>query len=334
MNIAFFDVQDWENKKYQNPFRSHKIKIYSNSLTESNVSQVSDCQILSVFVYSKVDKSVLNKLPNLKYIVTRSMGFDHIDLSECKKRGIKVSTTPHYGDNSVAEHTFALILNLSRNISKAYIRNLNENHNIEGLKGFDLKGKNIGIIGLGRIGSKVAQIAHGFEMNILVFDRNKDKKLAKSLGLKYVNLENLLKNSDIVTLHVPYCSQNHHLISRKELSLMKPSALLINTSRGPVVDTEALKNALNKNKIAGAGIDVIEGEDLIRDERELIHDISKLNIQKIQQLALDHRLIKNEKVVFTPHIAFYTEEAVNKISEITIENIQSFIKNKPINLVK
>jgi len=334
MNIAFFDVQDWEMEILKKDFSGHKLRFFLHSLTLENAFEVIDCSIISTSIYSKLSKELLDRLPNLKFITTRSMGIDHIDLVECKKRGIKVSYAPHYGDNSVAEHAFGLMLSLSKNIHRAYVRTLNENHQIEGLRGFDLKGKTLGVIGVGRIGSKVIQIARGFEMKVIANTRTPDKKLAKKLGFSYTSLNELLKKSDIITLHVPYCKENHHLINSSTLKLMKPSAILINTSRGAVVDTKSLLIALKNNKLAGAGLDVIEGEDLIREERELLHDTKKLNVQKLQQLALDHRIIRNEKVVFTPHIAFYTEEAIRRIIDVTIENIQSFIKKKPINLVK
>ncbi len=334
MKIAFFEIHDWEIDELKKALKGHDLKFFPEALTLENVNQVRDSDIVSIFIYSKINSDVLSKIPNLKYITTRSMGFDHIDLKACNKKGIKVSNTPHYGDNSVAEHAFGLMLSLSRNIHKAYIRNLNENHSIEGLQGFDLKGKTLGVLGVGRIGSKVIQIAKGFEMNVIASDYHHDNRFAKKLGFRYVSMPALLKSSDIVTIHVPYFPENHHLINRKTISLMKKSAFLINTSRGAIVDTSALMDALKNGKIAGAGIDVIEGEELIKEEKELLHEPRRLNIRKIHQLALDHRIIKNEKVVFTPHIAFYSKEAVQRILDITIENITSFTKKRPINLVK
>jgi len=333
MNIAFFEIQDWEVTQLKKIFKGNNLKFFPDFLTLNNINQVKDCDVLSIFIYSKITKDILSKMSKLKYISTRSMGTDHIDFDACKKAGIKVSSAPHYGDNSVAEHTFALILSLSRNIHKAYIRNLNENHQIEGLKGFDLKGKTLGVVGVGRIGSNVIKIAHGFDMDVLANDPHQNKTFAKKYNFKYVSLKELLKKSDIVTLHVPYCPENHHLMNRKTISSMKTGAILINTSRGPVVDTLALIHYLRNNKLGGAGIDVIEGEELIKEEKELLHDQKKLNIKTITQLALDHRIIRDEKVVFTPHIAFYSNEAVQRILDVTIENIKSFIKKKPINLV-
>lgn len=334
MRIAFFEIQKWEKEKLEKSLKGHKLKFFPDFLTEKNINKIKDCEIISVFIYSKIGREFLEKLPNLKYIVTRSMGFDHIDIETCNKLKIKVLNTPHYGDNSVAEHTFGLILSLTRNIHKAYLRNLNENHAIEGLKGIDLKGKTLGVVGVGRIGSKVVKIARGFEMEVIATDSHPDKSFAKNLGFRYVPLKELLKKSDIISLHVPYKKENHHLINKKTLAMMKKDALLINTSRGQIVNTPDLMNALKKGKLGGAGLDVIEGEELIKEEKEFLHTHKKLDLKKIHQLALDHDIIKNEKVVFTPHIAFYSEEAIQRILEITIQDIKSCAENKPINLIK
>lgn len=333
VKIAFFEVPDNEIEVLKKSLKGYVLKFFHETLTLNNIGQVKDFDIISVFIYSKIDEQLLNNFSNLKYITTRSMGFDHIDLDTCKKKGIKISNVPHYGENSVAEHAFGLILSLSRNIHKAYVRNLNENHTINGLEGFDLQGKTIGVLGVGHIGAKVIQIAKGFEMNVLANDCYPDKQLAKKVGFTYTSLNNLFKKSDVITLHVPYCKENHHLINKKSISLMKKNVLIINTARGPLIDTNALMNALNKNEIGGVGLDVIEGEDVIKEEKELLHEPKNLNIKKIQELALDHRIIKNEKVVFTPHIAFYSKEAVQKILDVTIQNINSFAKGKIVNSV-
>lgn len=333
MKIAFFEIHDWETEILKKTFKSHELQFFEKPLTEDNINKVKDCDIISVFIYSKITLQVLQKLPKLKLLTTRSMGIDHIDLKACKKHKVLVCTAPHYGDNSVAEHTFGLILSISRNIHKAYVRTLKHNYSIEGLKGFDLKGKTLGVLGVGRIGRNVVKIARGFDMTVLANDHHPDNKYAKQLGFKYTTLNEILKKSDILTLHVPYCPENHHLIDLPALKKMKKGAILINTSRGPVVDTKAMLFALETGQLSAVGLDVLEGEELIKEEKELLHDPKKLNIQKMQQLAIDHELLHNENVVFTPHIAFFSQEAVMRILDVTIENIQSFLKNKPINLV-
>jgi D-lactate dehydrogenase len=331
MKIAFFEIQDWEIEVLKKALKGHQLSFYKEELTMSNLAKAVDSEAISVFIYSKMNKEILTKLPKLKFITTRSMGFDHINLDECRKRGIKVATAPHYGDNSVAEHTMGLILSISRNIHKAYFRTINKNYSIEGLKGFDLKGRTLGVVGVGRIGSHVVKMAAAFEMNVLAFDHHPQKELEKCC--KYVSFDYLLKHSDIITLHVPYCPENHHLIGKKEFAKMKQGVILINTSRGPVIDTKAMLQALKANRLAGVGIDVLEGEELIKEEKELLHDVKKLNLEKLRQLALDHELLHDERVVFTPHIAFYSQEAVMRILEVTAENLIAFGKNKPVNLI-
>lgn len=334
MKISFFEVSELEKNEILPKLKKNKINFFKETLTVKNVKSVKDSEIISIFVYSVITKEILNFLPKLKLIVTRSTGFDHIDLNECKKRGISVCNVPTYGENTVAEHTFALILDLSRNIHKSFMKILNDDLSSQGLKGFDLKGKTLGVVGTGNIGSHVVRIGKGFEMNVLAFDPKKNTKLAKELKFKYVSLENLLKNSDIVTLHVPLNSKTKHLINKKTINLMKNNSILINTSRGEIVDTDSLLLALEKNKLAGAGLDVIEGEKIIKEEKELLHISEKEQSRNLKQVIESYMILHNEKVIFTPHIAFYSSEALERILSTTIENIINFIKKKPKNLVK
>ncbi|MDP1695582.1 MAG: NAD(P)-dependent oxidoreductase [archaeon] len=333
MRIAFFEIHDWEKEILKKEFKSHDLEFYSKPLSENNLNEVKDCDIISVFIYSKITPQIIKRLPNLKLIITRSMGTDHLDLKACKNHKVLVCNTPHYGDNSVAEHTFALILSISRNIHKAYLRTMKKNYSIEGLKGFDLKGKTLGVLGVGRIGTNVIKIARGFGMNVLANDHHLDNKFAKQYSFKYTTLNDVLKNADILTLHVPYIPKNYHLIDMSAFKKMKKGAVLINTSRGPIIDTKAMLFALETKMLSAVGLDVLEGEELIKEEKEFLHDSKNINIQKMQQLAIDHELLENENVVFTPHIAFFSQEAVMRILEVTIETIKSFLKKKPINLV-
>ena len=334
-NIAFFETQPWEKrfikaKLSKNPNISDMV-FFKEKLLPSNAGIARNFHIISTFIYSQLSKPVLQALKKLRFIATRSTGFDHIDLKTCKALNIKVSNVPYYGENTVAEHTFALILALSRNVHKSYVRQLRGDYNIQGLKGFDLKGKTIGVIGAGHIGLHVVRIAKGFGMNVLVFDIHKNQFLSEVLGFKYVSLQELLKHSDIITLHVPYNKATHHLINKQNIKLVKKGALLINTSRGAVVDTEALIYALENNILRGVGLDVIEGEELIKEEKQLLYH--KLHYEKLKELARDHLLLAKENVVYTPHIAFYSQEALERIIETTINNITAFIKGKPQNLV-
>ena len=203
---------------------------------------------------------------------------------------------------------------------------------MEGLRGFDLKGKTLGVVGVGNIGKHVIKIAKGFGMRILAYDIKKDRKLTKKMGFKYVALEHLLKNSDITTLHVPYNASTHHLINKRTLKLFKKNCYLINTSRGGICDATALLQGLKNKIFAGLGLDVLEEEGYIKEERELL----SLSFKKISDLKIileNHVLINQPNVIVTPHNAFNSKEALTRILDTTVENIKSFSKNKPINLI-
>ena len=225
--IAFFELEQWEKEYFSKNLKNCQLKFIDDHLNENTVAEIKDFETIGIFIYSVVDKKLLEKLPNLKLIVTLSTGFDHIDLRECRNRKITICNVPHYGENTVAEHTFALILNLTRMIHKAYERTTRGDFSLDGLRGTDLQGKTIGVVGTGSIGQHVIRIAKGFEMNVAAFDKFPNPKLAKNLGFKYVGFDHLLKNSDIITLHVPCYKSTHHLISKKTISQMK----LVNTNQ-------------------------------------------------------------------------------------------------------
>ena len=334
MRICFFESGEVDKEKVLKVLKRHGVEFFDEPISKKNFSLAKEADVISTFIYSKIDKSLLDKLPNLKFISTQSTGFDHIDLKECKKRKIIVSNVPTYGENTVAEHTFGLILDLSRNIHKAFMRTSRDDLTISGLEGFDLKGKTLGVIGTGNIGKHVIRIANGFEMNVLAYDHKRKHSLKKRLNFKYVNLKALLKKSDIITLHVPLNSKTKYLINKKNLKLVKPNCILINTSRGEIVNTKDLLNSLDSGKILGAGLDVIEGEKTIKEEKELLHKTGKEHTKKLKKIIDSYMILHNEKVIFTPHIAFYSKEALERIMNTTVQNILSFVKNHPENLVK
>lgn len=332
MKIAFFETKDWEKKYLKKQLKEHALEFSPGPLTGEAAARIKTVDVLSVFIYSKVSAPLLRKLPRLKFIATRSTGFDHIDLKECVKRKIPVSTVPFYGENTVAEHTFGLILALSRNIHKAYMKTLRYDFDIEGLKGFDLKGKTLGVVGAGGIGLNVIRIARGFDMNVLAYDTQPNKILAEVLRFRYTDLPELFGSSDIISLHVPYNKKTHHLINKETIHQIKKGAILINTARGGVVDTEALLEALDKEILCGAGLDVLEGEELIKEEQQILEDQS--TVETLGKVVRDHILLRRENVVFTPHIAFYSQEALERILETTIQNIRAFAAGRPQNVVQ
>ena len=332
MKIAFYEVEDWEEEYLKKKLNGHVLQFSKEKLSLEKTSEIKDFDAISVFIYSKIDEQIIREIPNLKLITTRSTGFDHIDIDKCKKQGITICNVPSYGENTVAEHTFALILSLSRNMCKACIRRFEQNFSIEGLEGFDLKGKTIGVIGTGQIGLHVIRIAKGFGMNVVAYDVRQNKLLSEVLGFEYVTLEDLLARSDVITLHVPYMKATHHLMNKDTFKLVKKGAILINTARGSVVDTEALIEALDQKVLSGAGLDVFEGEELIKEEKQLVHDPK--NIEDLTNLVKDHVLLGKDNVVFTPHIAFYSKEAMERILETTVENVAAFVSGNPQNVVE
>lgn len=332
MRIAIFDTKAGEKKYFSKALAGQQLEFSADSLDEKTASLAKNAQAVMVFVASRLTAEVLKKMPKLKLVIARSTGFDHIDLKYCQKNGITVCNVPSYGENTVAEHAFALILSLSRNIHKSYLRTIREDYRIEGLKGFDLHGKTIGVVGAGKIGLHLIKMARGFDMNVLAYDVNQDQFLADVLGFKYVSLENLLAQSDIISLHVPNNKFTHHLINRKNIGLIKKGALLINTARGGVVETEALLEALDKKILAGAGLDVVEGENLIMEEKQIAYD--KETADEMLSLVKNHILLSKENVIFTPHIAFYSQEALERIMEVSAENVLAFAHGQPKNIVK
>ncbi len=332
MKIAFFEARPWEENYLKNKFGTDEVLFFAEKLSPENSGLAKDADVISVFVDSKVDKEMLGHLPNLKMITVRATGYDQVDLEECKARNITVCNVPFYGENTVAEHAFALLLDLSRKIHQSVASVKHDGFSATGLTGFDLKGKTLGIVGLGHIGQHVARIANGFEMKVLAFDQREDKKMAKKLSLEYVSLEYLLKSSDIISLHVPYNTHTHHLLNAGNMPLIKKGAYLINTARGGIVETAALVKALDEGILAGAGLDVLEEEAALKEEAHLLAKGSSYH-GGLKVLLQDHVLMERENVIITPHNAFNSREALERILETTVENIQAFVKGKTINHV-
>ncbi|MEM2115682.1 MAG: NAD(P)-dependent oxidoreductase [Candidatus Woesearchaeota archaeon] len=325
MKITFFEVDDKEIEFFKKELGNEDLLFFSRHLQKEDLEEIRDTEILCVFIYSKITSDVIDALPNLKAIVTRSTGIDHIDTNYANLRNISVYNVSSYGSNTVAEHTFALILNLSRNVHKAFSRTISGNFDIRGLEGFDLYGKTIGVVGTGKIGLHVIRIAKGFGMGVLAYDTYRNDLAKEILDFRYVELEYLLSNSDIITLHVPLTPETYHLINMNNIKMFKRGSILINTSRGSVVETDALIYALENRILSGVGLDVLEGEDLLKEEKEIIKHPEKF--KEISQIAKNHVLLSFENVIYTPHIAFYSKEAEERILKTTLENIKK-IKQK------
>ncbi|MGE3913154.1 MAG: hydroxyacid dehydrogenase [Chloroflexota bacterium] len=329
---VFFDLEGWEEPYLREQLPDLDVRGSGEMLLPGRIGPAAEADIVSVFIMSRVTADVIAGLPNLRHIATRSTGFDHIDLAAARAREITVSNVPYYGENTVAEHTMALMLSLSRNVHRAYVRTMAGNYSLEGLRGFDLQGKRLGVIGAGSIGLHVVRMAKGFGLEVVVSDLRQNKLIADVLGFEYMDLDELLATSDVISLHLPYSPGAHHLINRERLAKVKRGALLINTARGPLVDTDALLWALDEGILGGAGLDVFEGEDMVNREEQLLATPGGAEEQLRAAMRL-HLLQRRENVVLTPHIAFNSHEAVRRIIDTTIGNIQAFMSGDPTNLV-
>lgn len=336
MKIVFFEMNSRERSFFEIKFKDIpdlEVLYFEEKFNEENTEVLRDAEVLSVFVNSEIKKEQIQKMPNLKLISTRSTGYDHIDVSFAKERGIRVANIPSYGSNTVAEFTFALILSLSRKIYPAY-NQLREgtNFDISQLRGFDLHGKTLGVIGMGRIGRNVIKIARGFGMNVLVNDIRPDLKFADEHCAKCVSLDEVLSGSDIVTIHTFYSKETFHLLNRENIFKMKKGSYLINTARGEIVETEALLEAITVGHLSGAGLDVLEAERQLKEEVELIKGREE-KIKDFKTLYENHVLIDLPQVVVTPHIAFCTKEAEEEILKVSADTIISFKEGEEKNLV-
>jgi len=322
MKIVFFGIEDRQIHYFNEKIIGHDVEYHTESLQDAKGDSFYDADILCVFVYSKVTSKELAKFKNLKFIAAMSTGFDHIDVEECKERGIPVCNVPAYGDNTVAEHAFGLILTLSRQIHKAYLRTIKKEFEYEGLLGFDLKGKTLGVLGTGRIGQNSIKMGNGFSMNVVAYDVFQRPELQTQLGFKYVSLDDLLVQSDIITIHVPLLKETTHMINKETIAKMKKGVYIINTARGQIINTRDLIIGLESGYIGGAGIDVLEGELFLKkilapktsEEKELVKEA--------------HELMKLPNVVVTPHLAFYSKEGVQRIMDATLDNIFDYIENR------
>jgi D-lactate dehydrogenase len=311
-----------------------------------------DTEALSVFIHSQVSAEVLARLPRLRLIVTRSTGCDHIDVAAANARGIAVARVPNYGENTVAEHSFALLLALSRRLRESLAAYSKARFSYQALRGFDLMGKVFGIIGTGRIGMHAARIARGFQMEVIAYDVKTQPLVAATLDFSYVSFEELLRRADVVSLYIPLDAGTRHLINRESLALCKRGAVLINVARGALIDTDALIEALESGHLGGAGLDVLEDERVLQQDStriiggEIVSHIQQSlpsdheeplqrreRVEELRNLVRNSRLIERPDVIFTPHAAFNSAEAVARINQQTVWSIRQFAAGAPVNLV-
>ena len=333
--IYFYDTTEIDKQQITKGLieTDHHWEFVDEQISTDNLNL--ETEVLSVFITSAVTAEIINALPKLKLIACRSTGFNNIDLNAAAAKGIAVENVPTYGDQTVAEYAFTLLLALSRKLPEA-INSYDKNVPVENMRGWDLKGKTLGVIGSGHIGQCAIKIANGFGMNVIAYDPYPNEQVASELGFKYVELDEVFINSDAITIHAPYFPSNHHIVNAEKLALMKPTAVLVNTARGELVDTKALADAMSQNKIAGVALDVIEGEQLMH----LSEDVALIRgIRRPQPDILEHSLElmalhKMPNVILVPHNAFNTVEAIGRINDVTCQNIIKFWYGDVPNLVK
>lgn len=325
--IACFELQKWEKEYFKKQLKQHKLIFIDEPLNPSHIPKIRQAQALSVFIYSPVTAATIKMMPQLKCIATRSTGFDHIDGATARKANIDVCNVPFYGENTVAEHAFALLLALSRKIVPTHTQIRKGDYSTKQLTGFDLKGKTLGLIGSGHIGLHLARMAKGFDMNVITYDIIHNEFMANVIGFTYADLNTVIKNSDVVSIHVPYNKHTHHLIGAKQLHAMKKGSIIINTARGGVIDTDALASALSKEHLGGAGLDVIEDEHLV------FNPPKQCTAQQKMIAKRNKAIIEHPNVLFTPHNAFNSIEALYRILDTTIDNLRQWEKGKPTHIV-
>lgn len=329
IKIAFFDTKEYDKKlfdKYNEKY-GYKITYLESKLNKETAPLARGCDVVCVFVNDVVDKETIKILEEdgVKLIALRCAGFNNVDIENIGSK-IKVVRVPQYSPYAVAEHAVALILSINRKIYKAYQRTKKYNFSLNGLLGFDINGKNVGVIGTGKIGKVFIKIMKGFGTNVIAYDLYPDEQAAKDLDFKYVELDELYKKSDIISLHCPLTKETEKIINEESVEKMKEGVIIINTSRGKLIDTESLIERLATGKIGGVGLDVYEDE-----EEFFLNDMSNSYIRD-KDLSI---LLSMPNVVITSHQAFFTKEALNKIASDTCENIKDiFEKNECKNEVK
>ncbi len=325
VNIAFFDTQGFERASFEwaNQAHGHRIRFLEPRLTSQTALLAEGSDAVCSFVNDRIDRAVLRELKELgiRLVALRCAGFNHVDLAAARELGISVVRVPAYSPHAVAEHAVALLLTLNRKIHRAHSRIQDLNFSLNGLVGFNLHGKTVGVVGTGRIGEVFARILLGFGCYILAHDLRPVPGLSALPEVRYAPLDEVLEGSDVVSLHVPLTPASHHLIDASALSRMKAGALLINTGRGGLVDSHALVEALKSGHLGGAALDVYEEE-----ENVFFRDLSD---QVLQDDTLA-RLLTFPNVLITAHQGFLTREALQAIAETTLANVTEFARGETL----
>jgi D-lactate dehydrogenase len=323
-DVAFFDTKPYDRDAFERLGEARGIRWHFHEfrLSEATVEAAAGARAVCVFVNDRVDAACLARLgaSGVRQVALRCAGFNNVDVRAAASRGIRVTRVPAYSPHAVAEHTVALLLTLNRKIHRAYNRVREHNFALNGLVGFDIHGKSVGIVGTGKIGRITAEIFRGFGAKVTAFDKFPDESWATAAGVRYAALDEVFATSDILSLHVPLLPETHHMIREETLARMKPGVVLLNTSRGKLVDTSALIAGLKSGQVGGVGLDVYEEEEGV-----FFEDLSG---QVLQDDELS-RLLTFPTVLVTAHQAFLTREALAEISRVTVENLVLGAKGAP-----
>lgn len=318
MKVAVYSTHQFEKQfLHEANQNKHELILLGESLNLKTSSLADGCMAVSLFVNDDASAPVLDSLQKqgVKFIALRSAGFNHVDLKHAQELGIRVANVPGYSPYAVAEHTVAMMLALNRKLISAHNRIMELNFSLDGLVGFDMNGKTAGIIGTGKIGSLVAKILQGFGCHILAYDQQVNHEIIKAYQVQYVDLETLSRQSDIITLHVPLLAETRHIINAKTIGFMRPGVMLINTSRGALVNTRDVIDALKTKHIGSFGMDVYE------EEANLFFQDHSDDILQDDVIA---RLLSFRNVLITGHQAFLTKEALENIAATTIANLNAW----------
>lgn len=342
--IYFVETETGDEEIFAHGLAGHDVR-FVPTLAEVGA----DAEVLAPFIGEKVSAEFLTAHPRLRFIATRSTATDHLDLTACRARGVIVAHVPFHAETTVAEHTFALLLALSRRLREVMLAPKGGQFSYQATRGFELAGKTLGIIGMGHIGQRVARLAQAFEMHVLAHDVEQSSEVAAALGFTFVPLDELLAHAEIISLHAPLTPATYHLLNRDTLAQCQTGVLIINTARGSLIDTAALREALDSGQVGGAGLDVLEDERLMRapaakiiaaDIVAHLHSDAHAGeardadrVRELEDLMLGDAILARPNVVCTPHVAFNSLEAVERLQQMTVENIAAFAAGRRPHLV-
>jgi D-lactate dehydrogenase len=331
MKLVVFNVSPRERSSFQS-LKAEKgwdVFLFEERLAPESdpPADARDAEAIAVFVHNPVNEETLPKFPGLKVVLTRSTGYDHIDLEACRRRGIAVYSVPDYGSVTVAEYAVTMMLALLRRVRPMIEQGLHALFSRENLRGNDLAGRTVGLVGTGRIGQEVARRLSAFSVKILAFDKFPSEEFARSVeSLEYTDLDTLYRRSNVLTFHVPLSAETHHIFNRDSLKITPWNTFLVNTSRGPVVETEAVIEGLREGRLAGVALDTFESEEVVMEEQ--LYAADYLSQAELRNALATYHLLRSDRVILSPHNAYNSEEALQRIVDTTIANLEAFLESK------